>query len=102
MTSPKQPHPATDGYVPPYWQRKLPLHWIRWLTRPLSCKLGRHTFDSQSWGFGGSVIDWYCLRCQDRIGETALDDADGDMMERISAAMERLGIQGIEVSDDQS
>ncbi len=95
------PEPVSE-HIPPLWQRKLPLHWVLWLTRPWRCKLGRHAFDPQSWGFGGDVIDWYCPRCQKRIGETALDDADGDMMERVEAAMERLGIQGIGVSDDHS
>ena len=82
----------TSSYVPPLWQRIIPLRWMLWLTRPLPCKLGRHIFDSNSWGFGGAVIDWYCPRCQKRIGFTALDDASAEAQASLSAAMDILGI----------
>lgn len=81
------------------WERLMPGgpdgRACRWVNRPLLCKLGRHRWDANHWGFGGAVVDWYCPGCSKQIGWTALDDVSRDARERIAAAMEILGATGI-------
>ena len=69
------------------WRESL-RRWFRrrltWLRRPLACKLGRHAApEIGNWGFGGSVIDWYCVNCEAHIGFTALDDASPELLNAI-------------------
>lgn len=84
----------TVNWKPSLFQR---LRWNtrtgRWLGKPLACKFGFHSNDGSSWGFGGAVIDWYCNRCDKRIGETPIDDATPEMLNRIGAAQRTLGIE---------
>lgn len=74
----------------------LPYALWRWLYSPLLCKIGRHRKHRDSWGFGGSVIDWFCSRCSKLRERTPLDDATDEERAAVFELGEHTGHIGQE------
>src|SRR3990167_883731 len=74
----QEPRPAVqeasswgEGSTPFTSHRKATMAAMRlnvWLTRPWRCKVGRHEIaDDRNWGFGFGMVDYFCIRCEQRV-----------------------------------
>jgi len=62
-----------------------------WLTRPWRCKVGRHEIaDDRNWGFGFGMVDYFCIRCEQRVKSVPVGEVSEYMRIKIDAASRRV------------